>query len=177
MGEDKALVEVAGRSMLTWVRQALEAVCDRVLVSGGVGGLTDPPGMHGPLAGLAAAFELGEPVLVVAVDQPWIRIETLQALGAMSGTAVPVDGGVRQVTCARYAIGLAGAAGHARSIQGLLDAVSHRAVPESEWRSWGEDGRSWYSVDRPEDINRGLDRYGPPRLPPARSLRWVGRKR
>ena len=30
-------------------------------------------------------------------------------------------------------------------------------ITEPVWRSWGEDGRSWFSVDRPEDIEIGLE--------------------
>jgi molybdopterin-guanine dinucleotide biosynthesis protein A len=162
MGTDKAAVEVGGRSMLDWVESALAAVCDRVVISGRPGGVADSPGMHGPLAGLAACLAWDEPLLVVAVDQPWVRVETLRALGAIPGTAVPVDGGVRQVTCARYAPDVAVEARRVRSIQKLLDAVPFRAIAEPEWSSWGEDGRSWYSADDGAALARGLERYGPP---------------
>lgn len=162
MGTDKAAVDVGGRSMLDWVESALAAVCDRVVISGRPGGVADSPGMHGPLAGLAACLAWDEPLLVVAVDQPWVRVETLRAIKDMTGTVVPIDGGVRQVTCARYSPELTGAARQARSIQRLLDQVPYQAVAEPEWRSWGEDGRSWYSVDDEDALVRGLERYGPP---------------
>jgi molybdopterin-guanine dinucleotide biosynthesis protein A len=165
MGRDKALVDVAGTAMLDWVLKALGEVSDRVVVAGrsegraGYEGIGDPPGLVGPLAGILAALGLGEDILVVAVDQPWVRTETLRALAGMEGTVVPMDGGVRQVTCARYSAGITVAA---RSIQHLLDQVPYRSVEEQEWRTWGEDGRSWYSADDETALAEGLRRFGPP---------------
>jgi molybdopterin-guanine dinucleotide biosynthesis protein A len=167
MGRDKALVEVAGKPMIHWVTAALEQVTGVVLLAGyeeweGWPGLPDPPGRHGPLAGLAAALELGQPLLVVAVDQPWVRPATLKMLAGYEGTAVPVAGGIRQVTCARYELSVETAAGGIRSVQELVDRVPHHLVEEAEWSAWGEDGRSWYSVDSPDEIEAGLSRFGAP---------------
>jgi molybdopterin-guanine dinucleotide biosynthesis protein A len=172
MGRDKAEVEVAGRSMMSWVVAALEAVCDRVLIAGredgweGRAGLIDPPGGHGPLAGLAAALEIGEPLLLVAVDQPWVRSATLRQLAETGTTAVPIDGDTRQVTCARYDPDLLPIARSelktGGSLQTLLDRVTPLEITEGVWRQWGEDGRSWFSVDQPADIEEGLRRFGSP---------------
>ncbi|HEY5650688.1 MAG TPA: NTP transferase domain-containing protein, partial [Acidimicrobiia bacterium] len=113
MGEDKALVEVAGRPMLAWVATALEASTDRILVAGperaGWSDLTfvnDAGAPHrGPLAGVAAAMphvDQGDLVVVVGVDQPWVRTETLRSIVAkfVERPVVPVPDGVRQTTCA-----------------------------------------------------------------------------
>ncbi len=165
MGREKALVEVAGWPMSEWVRMALEAVCSEVVVAGRIGteqGLVDPPGVRGPLAGLRAALELGSDLLLVAVDQPWVRADTLGRLADLEGTAVPLHEGVRQVTCARYSTELAPTAAAAASIQDLLDLVDYRGVAEEEWRTWGEDGRSWFSVDDEAALHQGLARYGFP---------------
>lgn len=165
MGRDKALVEIAGTPMIEWVSSALGVVSDRVVVAGrsegwaGHHGLVDPPGLGGPLAGILAALGLGEDILVVAVDQPWVRTETLRVLAGMEGTVVPMDGGVRQVTCARYSVGITVAA---RSIQDLLDQVPYRGIEEQEWRTWGEDGRSWFSADDETALAEGLRRFGLP---------------
>ncbi len=178
MGADKALVEVAGRPMVAWVSAALGEVADRVVVAGrthpvlGVDPLPDPvEGPVGPLAGLAGA--LGEAaaigadaVVVVAVDQPFARRETLARLVASSeGRAVvPQAEGVRQVTCAVYP-----ADWHAEtlieleaggSIQTLLDRLEHVLVLPDEWQAWGEDGASWFSVDNADDLEDGLARFG-----------------
>ena len=168
MGQDKAEAIVAGHPMIWWVVAALEAVADRVVVAGRADGwdvhpgLADPTGMAGPLAGLAAVLRLGQPVLLVAVDQPWVRSATLSKLAAVRETAVPVHAESRQVTCAVYHPELAALVQQAGSLQGLLDLERPLEITEPVWRSWGEDGRSWFSVDRPEDIAIGLDRFGEP---------------
>ncbi|HKY47792.1 MAG TPA: molybdenum cofactor guanylyltransferase [Acidimicrobiia bacterium] len=168
MGQDKAEVVVADRPMIAWVIAALEPVVDRVIISGrtggwhGHGGLADLEEVAGPLAGLAASLRLGEPVLLVAVDQPWVRTGTLAELASIRETVVPVHGEVRQVTCAVYYPVILDSVSQAGSLQGLLDAAAPLEVTEPVWRSWGEDGRSWFSVDRPEDVAVGLERYGVP---------------
>lgn len=172
MGSDKALVEVAGSPMITWVVAALEDACERVLISGREDGwesrqgLADISRIKGPLAGLVAALQLEEPLLLVAVDQPWVRKETLRKLAEIGTTSVPIHQGVRQVTCACYFPDLTAAAREeaetSGSVQSLLDRVAPLEITEPVWSGWGEDGRSWFSADHPEDIEEGLDRFGLP---------------
>lgn len=172
MGRDKALVLLEGRPLIAWVVDALEAVCPRVLVAGRVSGwegrrgIEDLPGVRGPLAGLAAALREGEEVLLLAVDQPWAQPSTLAALGQIGGTAVPIADGVRQVTCALYSPSLASIAAtetaQGGSLQSMLDRVLVTEVDASEWGSWDEDGRSWFSVDTPADLHRGRKLFGSP---------------
>jgi molybdopterin-guanine dinucleotide biosynthesis protein A len=178
MGVDKATVEIEGRSMLDRVAASLQVVCDRLVVAGrsatvsGLAGLPDPlPGRAGPLAGLAAALKEAaavgaEAVLVVAVDQPFVHPDTLARLinGYAGKAVVPVEDGVRQVTCAVYpgdweaeALTELAAGG---SIQSLLDRMPHTEVAPDEWAAWGEDGRSWFSVDDSAALEIALDRYG-----------------
>ncbi len=177
MRVDKATVAIAGKTMIDWVADALGDVCSEVVVAGRedpVAGLRAIPDVgdryRGPLAGIAACAGLGR-ITVVAVDQPWVRIDTLRHLIDLDGDlpVVPVDHGARQATCAVYPAGLeeimfeeleAGG-----SIQTLLDRVAFRAVAESEWRHWGEDGRSWFSADTPEEMDAALARFGPPQPP------------
>ncbi|MFO7291922.1 MAG: molybdenum cofactor guanylyltransferase [Actinomycetes bacterium] len=174
MGSDKAGHVVAGRPMIEWVGAALDAVSDRVVVAGrddpvaGYAPIPDPgPSHRGPLAGVVAALEaFGDAVVVVATDQPWVRAETLRGLIERMGDlpVVPVDGGIRQTTCAVYPPTVAAAARteleEGGSLQSLLDVVAFQQVVD--WRAWGEDGRSWYSVDTPEDAAEGLARFGAP---------------
>jgi molybdopterin-guanine dinucleotide biosynthesis protein A len=168
MGQDKAEVVVADRPMISWVIAALEPVVDRVIISGRTGawsghpGLPDPEGIAGPLAGLAAGLRLGEPVLLVAVDQPWVRTETLEKLASIGETVIPVHDEFRQVTCGVYYPVMLESVYQAASLQGLMDLAPPLEVTEPVWRAWGEDGRSWFSVDRPEDVATGLERYGVP---------------
>ena len=69
------------------------------------------------------------------------------------------------MTCAVYPAALAGAVREAaeaeRSIRSVLDHGYDAVEPET-WRPWGEDGRSWYSVDTPESLIAGLALFGPP---------------
>ncbi len=162
MGRDKALVDLEGRPLIAWVTDALSQVCPRVLIAGRPWGefevIADEPGLVGPRAGLAAALGQGEDVLLVAVDQPWVRVETLASLASRARTSVPLAESVPQVTCALYGrqLKLSGNG----SLQDLVKPGD--LVAEEEWREWSEDGRSWFSVNRPTDLEAGLTRFGTP---------------
>jgi molybdopterin-guanine dinucleotide biosynthesis protein A len=175
MRTDKALVPVGGVPMIEWVAAALRAVVHEVVIVGrngplaGIPAIPDlRPGPRGPLPGLVAALRhaAGRPVLLVAVDHPLVRPATLQGLAGLldRDAVVPVDGGVRQTTCAAYPAAWAEAADledrAGGSIQSLLDRLPHREVGPEEWAVWGEDGRSWHSVDTPGAAAAILDRYG-----------------
>lgn len=173
MGRDKAGVLVGGRTMLDIVGSAVGAVSHQTVLLGpdrdGWECWPDSVHTHGPLAGIATALSrtYHTHILLVAVDQPFVRRETLAEIVALADDipVVPVDdNGVPQVTCALYprtiqteAMDEAAAGG---SVQSLLDRVSFRPVPPDEWASWGEDGRSWYSVDHPDAVQEGIRRYG-----------------
>lgn len=182
MGRDKALVGVAGRPMLDWVVDAIGAVADDIVVSGEprppwAGRLRfiedhgDPK--RGPLAGIATVMDNVDSdalLLVVGVDQPWVRPDTLRAIAArFSGLpVVPVPEGVRQTTCAAYpandllvAIRELNAGG---SIQSMLDRTAFDPFTEADIETCGEDGRSWFSANTPDDVLEGLRRYGTPSL-------------
>jgi molybdopterin-guanine dinucleotide biosynthesis protein A len=174
MGTDKALVPVGGSPMVEWISAALATVVDEVVIVGRtepVAGIPAIPDLRsrprGPLAGLATALHhaAGRAVVLVAVDQPLVQHATLRRLiGLLDQKAViPVDGGVRQTTCAAYPAAWAAAADaedrSGGSIQSLLNRLSCREVWPEEWAAWGEDGRSWYSVDTPGDAASVLDRY------------------
>lgn len=168
MGEDKALVELSGKPMGLWVAEALREAGLEVVTFGGqqrigdIETIADPPGLRGPVAGLMSALEYSErrPVFIVAVDQPLLRPETVAGLLSIwtHDAVVPVDNDAPQVTCAVYratclpAIRQITAVNPDASMRNLLDFVSVRQVDQTEWSAWGEDGRSWRSVDTPEDL-------------------------
>jgi molybdopterin-guanine dinucleotide biosynthesis protein A/GNAT superfamily N-acetyltransferase len=166
MGLDKPGLAVAGRPMIDHVVTALaEAGVERVVVSGrlvkGLDGVPDPPGLAGPVAGLLAAFRRlpGRDVLLVAADQPMVAPATLRRLVDESGDAVvPVDV-ARQTTCAVYrhacypALERLVASDPNPSLQRLLDVVATSEIGPATWRRWGEDGRSWRSIDTPDELS------------------------
>lgn len=159
--------------MLDRVARALRPTTSRLVLLGPdrEGWECWPDSVHaqGPLAGITTALERAASarVLSVAVDHAFVRPETLERLAAIESEipVVPVDGtGVRQVTCALYPSSIAGEASDEAvaggSIQTLLDRVSFRPVTPEEWREWGEDGRSWYSVDSESALVEGLAAFG-----------------
>ena len=165
MGSDKARVEVGGRPMAGWVADAM-AGFDRVVMVGrhrGVAGLEAipdlQPGPAGPLSGIQTALAVfRRPLVAVAVDQPLVRSETLGRLAerAVSNqTAVCIDERP-QVTCAAYSPDCFDEADRVLrsggSIQEMLRSVPWTRVDREVWSSWGEDGRSWFSMDSPDAI-------------------------
>lgn len=173
MGRDKALVDADGVPMLRRVTGVGRSVGDVVVVgrvpSDGIDGIPDlRVGTLGPLAGLEAALvhAEGRDVILVAVDQPFVRADTLSRLHQTRGDAVvPVDGGWQQVTCAVYReaclpIVRAALDDGELSILAILDRMATiTLVEQDEWGSWGEDGRSWFSVDTPEALAAGVERF------------------
>lgn len=173
MGRDKADVLVGDKTMLERVGHAVEAVTDQTIVLGpdreGWETWPDSVHVHGPLAGIATALSRTEHahVLLLAVDQPFVRIETLRGIVELKADipVVPVDEhGVPQVTCALYPRAISDEASEeaaaSGSVQSLLDRVSFRPIPPDEWTEWGEDGRSWYSTDDPDALEKGIALYG-----------------
>ena len=165
MGSDKALVEVGGRPMAGWVADAMSGF-DRVVMVGrrrgleGLDAIPDlQPGPAGPLSGLQTALAVfRQPLVAVAVDQPLVRSGTLDHLAewaAANRTAVCVDERP-QVTCAAYSADCLDEAGRVLrsggSIQQMLRSVPWTRVEREVWSSWGEDGRSWFSMDSQDAI-------------------------
>ena len=174
MGTDKAQALLGGRTLLDWVVAALSQVVSEVVVIGreAAGEIRSIPdadlGGRGPTAGIATGLTEGggRPILVVGVDQPWVRPATLAALlGVKPLPATPLD--VRyQITCAAYPAkslpSLMEVAREERSLQPEVPRLGGTVILPERWRSWGEDGRSWFSVDTPEALSEGLRCYGSP---------------
>lgn len=176
MGTDKADVLVGTTSMLDHVASAVSGIVGRTVLLGPDrdGWECWPDAFHtqGPLAGVATALAraTSDRVLLVAVDQPFLREATLRHLIEIDDglPVVPVDErGTRQVTCAIYPVSIAPAAADEAesggSIQTLLDRVSFTPIPSDVWKTWGEDGRSWHSADDEATLADGVARYGVPK--------------
>ena len=172
MGRDKATARVGGKPMAEWVAEALRSVFDRTAAVGrkdslaGLEAIPDAPaGGRGPLRGVVTALRLLDcPVVAVAVDQPLVRPETLRRLAeaASAGTAVCVD--IKpQVTCAAYSPDCLPEAerilAEGGSLQNLLRAVPWKRLEKETWSRWGEDGRSWFSMDDEEAIITAENRF------------------
>jgi molybdenum cofactor guanylyltransferase len=178
MGEDKLLLEIEGVPAVLRIAAALSVVADDIVVAGragiwfGLSSIPDPGSPHrGPLAGIVAALSAAGTgwVAVAGVDQPWLRPGTVVELGRLADSeraVVPIDGGIPQVTCALYPASWAEPAAallsSGRPAQALLDDHPWRPVEQPEWSAWGEDGRSWFSVDTPAALTEGLSRFGEP---------------
>ncbi len=174
MGSDKAAIPFASSTMLETVLNSVSSVGDPVVV----GRTKAPHGVlaipdrrtdsKGPLTGLETILqhEPGRTVVLIAVDHPFVRPQTLRSMLALEGDAViPLDDAWQQVTCAVYRPPLLDAVSETldngcRSIITALGLVNVNLVPEDTWRSWGEDGRSWFGVDTPERLDEGLRRFG-----------------
>lgn len=172
MGRDKAEVHVGRLTMLQRVAAAASPVASRLVLLGpdreGWESWPDEVHVGGPLAGLVTALgrTTSDRVLLLAVDQPFLRTETLRRLVAIESElpVVPVDEtGQRQVTCAIYPTSILDSARSEAasdgSVQSLLDRVSFQPVTAAEWSTWGEDGRSWFSVDDPADLEKGIEEF------------------
>jgi molybdopterin-guanine dinucleotide biosynthesis protein A len=170
MGTDKAALVVEGRSLAERGAAALAAVCDPVLEVGpGHSGLPavreDPPG-SGPLAALGAGWAAlsaaghGGPVLVLAVDMPFVTPALLRLLALRAGppTAVPLSQGRAQPLCARFGpealervAGLL--ASGERSLRALLKVVEVGWVQPAEWEPVAGPG-AFTDLDEPADLSR-----------------------
>lgn len=174
MGFDKATLVFEGETLLARVVSACSRIGETVVIgraeAEGTAATRDlRPGPLGPLAGLETAFSIaaGRDVVLVAVDQPFLREETLAKLLSFEGDAVvPMDSETMQVTCAVYRDACRSPVTRLldegrRAPASVLDEVAVRTVEPNEWASWGEDGRSWFSVDTVEDLAEGRRRFGP----------------
>jgi molybdopterin-guanine dinucleotide biosynthesis protein A len=119
-GRDKALLEIAGRSLLDRALDAVAAATETVVVGprrltegGPVRWTREQPAGGGPAAGLLAGLSAltGSPLLVavLAVDMPGVGATTFERLVAALGDAPSADGAVlvddegrRQPLCAAY---------------------------------------------------------------------------
>ncbi len=172
MGFDKAGFELSGRPMAQWVADAMQDFSKVVMVgrSRGVADLDAIPdlrsGPRGPLSGLQTALEVfRSPLVMVAVDQPLARPATLRRLSEFARadrTAVCIDG-KPQVTCAAYSTGCLEEATRllevGGSLQQLLDRTPWTRLTREVWSAWGEDGRSWYSMDTPDSVLQAERRF------------------
>lgn len=163
IGGDKAIVELAGRPLVTYPVAALRRVCDDVVVvakrdtvlpplTGEAVVWIEPDEPRHPLTGVLYALRTAgqRNVLVLAGDMPLVPEELLRALaGAAAGAgAVARSGGIVQPLCACYTpLALRGLS-HFEPSARATDVVDRLGVSYVEWA----DADALLSVNAPEDL-------------------------
>lgn len=150
MGGGKPLRPLGGRTLLDRAIEKARAWSDEVAVAVRHSGqlpaqdvrcLIDPPGLEGPLAGLASALRLGcETMLTIPCDAPFLPDDLPRRLGDAlpgHGAALAASGGHVHPVCGLWrADALAQVRGYAssgrRSLMGFATGVGFVAV---EWPS------------------------------------------
>ncbi len=177
IGGDKALKRLAGVPLVEWVAGAMRIAGGDPLIVGrsssisGIAAIPDlTPACSGPLVGLITAMDAAENAarvgdgpamaIVVGVDLPLVKPATLRFMTALADerrAIVPVvDGdlfamcGVYPATLLRDALFVCKRGG---SVADFLAKVPVRRVEETEWRQWGEDGSSFFTVKTAADLN------------------------
>ena len=170
MGRPKALLPVAGTTLIEWMASRLAPAFEELLVAAPdsrqlPAGLREHlvcdlhPGA-GPLAGIESGLMATrhEVLVAVACDMPAVEAELVRRLLAASAghdAAVPRVGGRPEPTCAAYRRSAAG------WITGQLDAGRWRVADALEglhvrWLE-GEPAGLFADLDTPEDYARFLD--------------------
>jgi molybdenum cofactor guanylyltransferase len=165
IGGDKAIVELAGRSLLSYPVAALHRVCDEVVVVAKqdtamppLEGLAEvwiePDEPRHPLAGVLHALRMAgeQDVLVLATDMPLVPEQLLRALlAAASGAgAVARCGGIVQPLCACYTAKALAGIEHFDPSARMTDVVDRLGVAYVDW----EDEDALISINAPEDLIR-----------------------
>lgn len=173
MGQDKAMLELGGRTLLQHAAESVSRVCDELVIAAGdrpaqqLPNLSpiwapDAPGAAGPLAGLAAGLSVAShPVaIVVACDMPFfsdrLLLHLLNSL-ADCDAAVPLAGGRDQPLHAAYSrdclptvralIRLG-----ARSMHDLLSRLRVKYIAESRCLELDPDGLSSFNMNTIDDF-------------------------
>ena len=168
----KALVTVAGRTLLERALATLDEACDEVVVSAPATlalpvarerRVDDSPGADGPLAGLVAGLA-SRPfarAIVLGVDFPLVTPAFLRALLARLGplALLPAPGGIPQPLVACYAQAafapLAGAlASGERSPTRAALAMGARLLDDAEIASLPGGVAALLNVNTPEDLEQ-----------------------
>jgi molybdopterin-guanine dinucleotide biosynthesis protein A len=174
IGSPKAGLHFGGRPLLARVIATLREVAADVIVVGAPGQVIDlPAGMavrrvsdfepdRGPLAALYSGLieARGELAVVVGCDMPFLNAALLEAMFAMvdgHDALIPLSGGRRQPLHAIYSVGCAAAVrvlldGGVERLGAVEDALSTRILGEAEWRPYSPDGRTFLSINTPEDL-------------------------
>lgn len=173
MGQDKALVELDGETLLARTLRKARAVADRVCIVGSrekfeLFGpvIEDVYAERGPLGGIHAALQatMSELNLVLAVDMPFLPETALkylleQARGCDATVVVPRVGGFNQTLCAVYRLEFAALAAEAlaagnNKIDPLYAQTSVRVLGEEELAEVDIVPAMFDNLNTPHDLER-----------------------
>ena len=185
-GRPKALAEVDGRTLLDRALSTLDEATGRSVVVANDPALcrdrtrTVRPDLRpgtGVLGGLLTAVEWAREsgatvAAVLACDMPFVPaslVARLIASGGIDRVSLPESDGPRGVEplCAVYGIGCASAIRAAldrgdRAVISFFDDVDVRRLPLAEVRRFGDAGRLFFNVNRPEERDHAERLAGDP---------------
>jgi molybdenum cofactor guanylyltransferase len=181
MGGAKATVELAGRPLICYPLDALAAALDEVAVLAkadtelpslpGATVWVEPQVEHHPLVGISQALALagGRPVLVCAVDLPFVSPELIKCLATEDPAGAPAVVASRRGTMQpllgcyqQRAMNLMGPAGN-RPLRDLVAAIKPRLVEV-------DDPDALVNVNAPDDLLRAAATLDRRRSKPARTV-------
>lgn len=175
MGGSKAIVQLAGRPLISYPLRAIaEAGLEPLVIAKAATELPEmdarvvreQPEDHHPLHGVIAALRVadGRPVLIVACDMPLLSAELLRWLAGLPGTAIPRAGGILQPLLARYEAtaepALSAAVRGGLSAQAAALALGPRVIEEAELAAFGAPERLLLNVNDERDLARAASLLG-----------------
>ena len=171
MGQDKALVHLAGRPLIEHQLDRLRGLAGEILVTTnhpeafaafGVRTAADAEPGAGALAGLRTALQAarGETVLVVACDMPFLSralLEHLLSLAPQADAVVPRRGGEYEPLHAVYARTCLPAveaclANQRRRVISFYDDIRVLTVTEQTLRTLDPHELSFFNINTPDDL-------------------------
>jgi molybdenum cofactor guanylyltransferase len=171
MGQDKALVRLAGRPLIEHQLDRLRGLAGEILVTTnhpeafaafGVRTAADAEPGAGALAGLRTALQAarGETVLVVACDMPFLSrplLEHLLSLAPQADAVVPRRGGEYEPLHAVYARTCLPAveaclANQRRRVISFYDDIRVLTVTEQTLRTLDPHELSFFNINTPDDL-------------------------
>jgi molybdopterin-guanine dinucleotide biosynthesis protein A len=173
MGRHKATLRWQGRTLVEIVRDTLSPLCGEILVVAkpehqdllsqveGVRLVWDPPGAHGPLAGIRAGLEAATSphAFVTACDMPELdpaAVSLVLDQPTSWDVVIPVAQGIPQPLHARFSRRCLGPmatvlSGGASRVSSFFEEVQVLELPESRWQMVPGFSASLASLDTPED--------------------------
>jgi molybdopterin-guanine dinucleotide biosynthesis protein A len=171
MGQDKALLEIGGLTLLERAAQLLAGVAGQVSVIGpprAMAGMAAPfvpddfPGA-GPLGGIATALRVARQpwCLVLACDLPyltqaWLEFLAGRAIRARCDALLPHSEKGFEPLCAMYRVSCVPAIRAAlgrgvRKVTDGLEGLAVETIPAQDWRPFDPQGNLFKNMNTPED--------------------------